>query len=269
MGHAKIAMESDAARVSFGMTGGGSWAEWDRHLLVDGKQAYHIGNICGTCAFFFEKGPHASRTFSGELSAPAISDRLRIATDLLEPSFLKRLGSILESGEYEVLHRRVDPVLTSPGADQDYFSNESIELFGVDGYYGVPHSTRTPYYRCPDLPISPSQRLFEFLVPLHQPGTLDPDRVAEYETLLNDGNTPTALSVSVLDVKAPVTVERPTDLVEHWCLAHYVLDGHHKIQAAAQLNAPIGLLSFLSVGASIADSDALATTIRVLTRHAT
>ena len=36
-------------------------------------------------------------------------------------------------------------------------------------------------------------------------------------------------------------------MTEHWCLAHYVLDGHHKVLAAAEGGATVGLLSFLAV----------------------
>ena len=32
----------------------------------------------------------------------------------------------------------------------------------------------------------------------------------------------------------------------HWSLDHFLLDGHHKIQAAAQLKAPLTLMALLS-----------------------
>jgi hypothetical protein len=33
----------------------------------------------------------------------------------------------------------------------------------------------------------------------------------------------------------------------HWCLVHYLLDGHHKVFAATQENRQVGLLSFVAV----------------------
>lgn len=58
------------SRIGFATEGGGKWAEWDRFITLNGKRAYHIGNICGTCAFFFERLPGANDKLSPtELSA--------------------------------------------------------------------------------------------------------------------------------------------------------------------------------------------------------
>jgi len=42
-------------RIGFATQGGGHWAEWDRYITLDGKRTFHIGNVCGTCAFIFER----------------------------------------------------------------------------------------------------------------------------------------------------------------------------------------------------------------------
>ena len=34
---------------------------------------------------------------------------------------------------------------------------------------------------------------------------------------------------------------------DHWCLAHYLLDGHHKIAAAARRQQPVTLVAFVAV----------------------
>ena len=39
----------------------------------------------------------------------------------------------------------------------------------------------------------------------------------------------------------------------HWGLAHYLLDGHHKVEAAAQVGASVRLLSLVSVDGSSTD----------------
>lgn len=38
-----------------------------------------------------------------------------------------------------------------PNRTSGLFLERVGQLFAVDGYYGVPHSTKNPYYRCLDL----------------------------------------------------------------------------------------------------------------------
>jgi hypothetical protein len=38
-------------------------------------------------------------------------------------------------------------------------------------------------------------------------------------------------------------------------LSHFLLDGHHKLQAAAEIGAQLQLLSMLSIDASLADAE--------------
>ena len=38
----------------------------------------------------------------------------------------------------------------------------------------------------------------------------------------------------------------------HWCLAHYLLDGHHKTFAASKAGRRLPLLSFLAIDKGIA-----------------
>ena len=43
------------SRITFETTGGGGWKVFDRFIAIDKQKLYHIGNICGTCEFFFIK----------------------------------------------------------------------------------------------------------------------------------------------------------------------------------------------------------------------
>ena len=45
----------------------------------------------------------------------------------------------------------------------------------------------------------------------------------------------------------------PDSALVHWGLAHFLLDGHHKVEAAARAGARLRLLSLLSVDGSLAD----------------
>jgi hypothetical protein len=51
---------------------------------------------------------------------------------------------------------------------------------------------------------------------------------------------------------------------QHWRLAHFLLDGHHKVFAASQAHKPITLLSFLAIGESIAYRSEIDRVIKVL-----
>ena len=48
--------------VSFETKGNGAWEVWHRYIAIDGKPAYEIGNICGTCSFYFERLEGANRS---------------------------------------------------------------------------------------------------------------------------------------------------------------------------------------------------------------
>ncbi|HSU35413.1 MAG TPA: hypothetical protein VLJ88_07115, partial [Propionibacteriaceae bacterium] len=57
------------------------------------------------------------------------------------------------------------------------------------------------------------------------------------------GGTPTALALSVIDVTQPHDSDQA-----HWGLTHFLLDGHHKIDAAARQNLPLRILCVIALG---------------------
>ena len=48
-------------------------------------------------------------------------------------------------------------------------------------------------------------------------------------------------------------MDNGTDYYAHWGLTHFLLDGHHKMQAAAEAGRPLQLLSLLSVEEGLSD----------------
>jgi hypothetical protein len=159
---------------------------------------------------------------------------------------LSSLGRLLPPGDYAVALLTTRPHLVVPAGELDYFWHEGPELFGIDPYYGVPHSPRTPYYRLCTLPLPPDGLFVELGIPLHQPGILDPDTVERYRVEIQEGHMPAAFSVGVLDIRQPADWEGDPEVTKHYILAQYLLDGHHKMQAAAQLGADLQLLCFVS-----------------------
>ena len=199
----RITVENSASILAFESTGSEYYKKWDRFLTVEGKPAYHIGNTCGTCAFFFERLEGANQS----ISPTEISDRLRQGLKYLD----------------------------------------------------LPHYPRTEYYRARTKNLGEGRELFEFLIPMFPANWLKADECNAYEILIGSGGQPTALALSVLDIKQA----SESAVNEHWCLAHYLLDGHHKMYAASVTGKPITLLSFLSLGESLATEE----NFRVLTDY--
>ena len=93
---------------------------------------------------------------------------------------------------------------------------------------------------------------------------MDP-ALAEYTSLLSDSSMPIAVAVATLAVCAPAVARTGTDY-EHWGLTHLLLDGHHKLQAAAKAGRPLRLLQLPSLDASLAQPDQTARIPRLRTR---
>lgn len=246
--------------LGFATTGGGAWQIWDRYLTVDGKNAYHIGNICNTCSFFFERLEGANQS----LGSDAIAQTLNDGVTSLDEQVVSELSKIVPNEKYEVLLLRVSPQLVQLGGDNDYFSHEQVALWGVDGFWGLPHSPKIQYYRLPNSKISTNELLCQFVVPMFPGSWLNSSQIAEYEALFQNGSEPTALAISILDIKSPASWEEGREIISHWCLTHYLLDGHHKTFAASKLQAPMTLVSFLAVSRGISAPEDIARLVAVL-----
>ena len=104
--------------------------------------------------------------------------------------------------------------------------------------------------------------LFEFIVPMFPKRWLDTEAVSSYRNELLAGSTPTALALSILDIKQPADWEGDPEINSHWCLSHYLLDGHHKTLAASELGAPITILSFLAIEKGVSTQEQVAEAIQ-------
>lgn len=240
----------------------------ERYLVVDGRWAYGMGSTCDTCALWFTRLAGSTERVSIE----GLGEALRRGLDNVSPDVADAVAAALPAGAYLPLLLDVRPRLVRPSEPGDYFTHEQVALWGVDGFWDLPHDPRVPYYRAGelDLPVArrPSgrARLYELVVPLYPPGWLDGGRVAFYADA-DDAGRATALAVSVLDVRQPAVWRGDRDPAPdtHWCLAHYLLDGHHKLFAAAQAGRPVRLLAFvvLSMGTATEDEvSRLATLLR-------
>lgn len=248
--------------LSFETEGDGAWPSWNRYIAIDGKKAFEIGNVCGTCAFYFKRLEGANRS----IEPKAVISVLNAGLIGLESGFISDISTLFPDGNYRVLLTEIAPKLVKPGDSDDYFIDEQVEIWGIDGFYNLPHFPQTEYYRIDKRAFGKDACFFEFLIPTFPHNWLDGNTVQTYMKTIRDGCKPTAVSLSVLDIKEPAIFEEDARATAHWCLAHYLIDGHHKVYAAAQSQSPLTLLSFVATDHGISDVDDVESLVRTVFR---
>ncbi|MBP2348146.1 hypothetical protein JOF58_007006 [Streptomyces cinnamonensis] len=247
-----LGVPASEARLHFGTElqelGGGPRR---RLLMVDDEPAFELSFYCGTCPLLFRRLDTARERLSLE------SMQERLGGPLDDPDdggVIDAFGALLPEGEYLPLLLTVEPRLVIPGKEGDYFSHEQVTSWGVDQFWGLPEYPHTPYYRTFETAVDPDAHLYEFVVPMVPPTWNERDRVEEYAARMEQGTVPTAVAVSTLDVCQPA-IGFGDDPSVHWGLTHFLLDGHHKLEAAAAAGRPVRLLSLLTLGESLAGAD--------------
>jgi hypothetical protein len=77
------------------------------------------------------------------------------------------------------------------------------------------------------------------LLPIVPRSQLNEKRVTDYRAIFKSGEEPTALAFSLYDYR--IVAGQFGEVA----LAHFLLDGHHKVMAASQMSRSISVLSFL------------------------
>lgn len=235
-----------------------------RQLSLDGRPAFELSFWCGTCPALFRRLEGATQT----LSLEHLADRLRRGLGDLDVEVMREFGRLLPPGAYLPLLLEITPRLVRPVEPGDYFAHEQVATWGVDSFWGLPENPRTPYYRTYETAIDEATHAYEFVVPMVPPTWNDRCRVADYESLLTRTSTPTAVAVSTLDICAPATTGPNQDWYEHWVLTHFLLDGHHKLEAAAAIHRPLRLLALVSLAGSLAPAEAVERLVSIRARPA-
>jgi hypothetical protein len=151
----------------------------------------------------------------------------------------------------------VMPRLVTPAQPDDYFAHEQVETWGLESFWGLPVYPHTPYYRTFETRVNVDAHMYEFVVPMVPPSWNERSRVRQFGQLLADGSHATAVAVSILDVCQPASDLGP-DYHTHWGLTHFLIDGHHKMEAAAISGQPIRLLTLLSMRDGLAPPEQVA-----------
>jgi hypothetical protein len=227
----------------------GGWAG-KRLLLLDDRPAFELSFWCGTCPFLFERLEGANET----LSLSDVTNQLAEGLRDIDDEVVDKFAQLLPLGEYVPLLLQVQPRLVRPVEPGDYFSEEQVATWGIDSFWGLPEYPHTPYYRTFETSVDREAHLYEFVVPMVPPSWNDAAQVAAFAERLDSSSQPTAVAVTTLDVCAPA-VEEGSDWYAHWGLSHFLLDGHHKFQAAADRDRPLRLLALVSVEGSLASAE--------------
>lgn len=243
---------SDNPRVFFGEApkAAEQWAG-KRLLSVDDRPAFELSFWCGTCQFLFERLEGANET----LSLAATQEVLRNGIDDIDDDIVGAFSELLQRGEYLPMLIEFVPELTEPAAAADYFAHEQVDTWGKEPFWDLPISPHSPYYRTFATSVDDEAHLYEFVVPMVPPSWNDRTTIADYAASMTSGEVPTAVAVSTLDVCAPADGRPGLDWYWHWGLTHFLLDGHHKLEAAAQIGAPVRLLSLISIDNSLASRE--------------
>lgn len=227
-------------------------------LMIGNDSAFLVGEgTCDTCRYIFTKVYNAQSLTDGTPAevAERISLALRDVNGMPDNTALRELGFVLAPGNYSVVLVSLTPSLVMPGDPNDYFATEAIATWGVDPYFGVGHSPQTPYYRLGKADLGPApygnKRLGVVLgVPLYPPTQELMNRqdvIAEYRAALRERTTrPTVFALGLVDDRGPAAFEEPPpEFSCHTIVTLFILDGHHKIAAAALERVAIQILAFL------------------------
>lgn len=247
----KIDIKSPEPLITFSTTGGGSWKEWDRFIELANEKAFHIGNVCGTCNFFFKKlGGAVNRSNSKRLV-----EVLKADESIIGDNAIGELSQLFESGDYLVVNATVKPKHVVPFGDDDYFSHEIIDIYGITEFSGLPFFPDTTYYRCEDETIDNETRRFTFIVPMIPDSWLDEETINYYSGKIAADEKPTCVALSVIDDKQASDWPDDVDHTRHLCIANYLIDGHHKLFAAAKLGKEINILSFINLNRGVSSHE--------------
>ncbi len=184
-------------------------------------------------------------------------ERLNASLHRIDDEVLQVYGKVLPESDYTVLLLEITPRLVVPGTLFDYFTHEQVTTWGVDPAVGSPEDPGTPYYRTFEAPVGRQGHLYELVVPMVPPAWNNRRRVVGYAAAAAVEH-PTAVAYSLLDVLQPA-MDEGEDYYEHWVLSNFLLDGHHKIEAAAATGRPIRLLSLVDERISIAAPEEVTT----------
>ncbi len=216
MTYATLTVTDTKSRLSFKLRANNWWY----YLDIDDDKLYLLSNTCGTCEAIFSQVSNAKLPLAPE----ELSQQLRLGLKEVTQPIIDTVATILPVGDYIVNLIKVTPKFVPSRKPIGSDSNKRLE-----------------YYKGKEI-FSTNQEdsFFERFFPLVQSKLLQRPIIDSYKTKIKNGEMPTALALSLVDVRFI------SGRILAWQLVHFLLDGHHKMMAASELNVPLNILSFLS-----------------------
>jgi hypothetical protein len=187
------------------------------YLNFNGQPLYLIGNLCDTCQAMFRRIKYAHLP----LTPQELSKQLDVGLSTISQDVINTVAALLPKGSYKIELITVKPSLIAGQKPPVYISCQA-------DYYWLGYYEKTL-----------KQLDFELVLPVVPRSEINGNRVAYYKAWYKSGREPTALSFSVYDYRL---IRGEFGQVT---LAHFLLDGHHKVMAASQMSRSISVLSFL------------------------
>ncbi|GGR81985.1 hypothetical protein [Deinococcus sedimenti] len=267
-------VQGHVGRVPFALVAAGQAADqvplrWEGRgysgaaLRVQGRVAALIGMGSGTLPALF----HAL-TLTRRPALPAVDDlqdALAFGLWALDGATVTRLASLLPPGWYVASLVTTRPSVVVPGGPLDYMTHERERYWPGDlqegSWPGVDVPTAPPAlsYRAPGWQepgmitytdgrqVPGEEAGVSVLLPTQAEKSLDARRVAFYREQFRAGARPTAVCVQVIEERDSNSQVEGTLLSNLTLAVNVIVDGHHKVRAAALEGAALTVLTFTAL----------------------
>lgn len=222
-----------------------------RQRALDGRAVFHLNLGCGTCPALFER--HGEPAVA---EVERLNRRLTATLERIDDEIVTAYAGLIVESRFSAVLLDVLPKLVHPGDADEYYAHEQLATWGPDPVTGVAVGPKTAYYRTFDAALDARTHVYEFVVPLAV--TLDEATVQVYADAPEAG---TAVALTIIDAVMPAT--RSGDGMERVVVVHFLLDGHHKVAAAARQGRPVRLLALVDEGNGLAGDRGTATWLSV------
>ena len=205
------------------------------HLAYEGKEFFDLGQNMDTISAWYER--------KGEFQE--IKNTLNYPKLTMEDDFILKIGEYLPRGSYNVASYIQKPVFVKANSTLDYFTNDEK----ITQFLWKIEDHKEDHYRI----FLPSNEKIDKYDPLHflypLQVQLNEKTVLEYEMLLDEGFIPSVLCLSFCFPHNTMDFAYSGYNLEAECygdvtMISFILDGHHKLRAAANKNKNLRFLNY-------------------------
>jgi hypothetical protein len=216
--------------------------EFGQQVIAGDTPLHRIGYECDTCGDLFS----LIAPIETPLAPEEISRRLASPMDMVTTDLLDSLTPLLPAGTYKVGLLNMMPRLREEkrGGDSDeqeidyWFLGRSLSMESLTPCWesGLEESGDQP---ATEDTFSELLEETEVVISYRKYQSIDWNRVYEYADRRDRGIPPTAVALSIAEGRHP-----GGNRFAYQRLTHFLIDGHHKMMAAAKFYKPIQILSF-------------------------